>query len=91
MLPAVVEALLDPRRSRLGTTIEQLRVDGREVGHALARLVHGDLGGLFDGPSTVAFDATLPMLSLDLSPISGSDTLIGLVMTCTSPGWRPPF
>jgi hypothetical protein len=84
VLPSVVDALLDPRHSNLGTTIEQLRVDGREVGHALARLVHGDLAGLFDGPSTVAFDASLPMLSLDLSAISGSDMLIGLVMTCTS-------
>ena len=30
------------------------------------------------------FDPTVPMLSLDLSAISGSDTLIGLVMTCAS-------
>ena len=67
-----------------GSSIEQLRTDGREAAHALARLVRGDLAGLFDGPSTVRFDPGLPMLSLDLSAISGSDTLIGLVMTCAS-------
>jgi len=39
-----------------GSSVNQLRADGRQVGHALARLVRGDLGGLFDGPSTVGFD-----------------------------------
>ena len=84
ILPMVVDALLDPAKSSPGSSIDQLRTDGREVGHALARLVRGDLGGLFDGPSTVGFDPSVPMLSLDLSAISGSDTLIGLVMTCAS-------
>ena len=83
-LPQVVEALFDPPADAAGSTAGQLRTDGREVGHALARLVRGDLAGLFDGPSTVAFDPTLPMVTLDLSAISGSDTLIGLVMTCAS-------
>jgi type IV secretory pathway VirB4 component len=32
----------------------------------------------------VRFDADLPMVSLDLSRIAGSDTKIGLVMTCAS-------
>jgi hypothetical protein len=59
-------------------------VDGREVAHALGRLVRGDLAGLFDGPSTVAFDPSLPMLSLDLSQIAGSDQLLGMVMACAS-------
>jgi hypothetical protein len=84
VLPAVVEALFAPPGPSRGSTISQLRDDGREVAHALARLVHGDLAGLFDGPSTVAFDPSLPMVSLDLSHISGSDTLLGLVMTCAS-------
>ena len=84
ILPMIVDALLDPRQAMPGSSVEQLLSDGREVGHALARLVRGDLGGLFDGPSTVAFDPSVPMLTLDLSAISGSDTLIGLVMTCAS-------
>jgi hypothetical protein len=84
VLPKVVDAMLDPEHPFAGSTVAQLRSDGREVAHALARLVRGDLAGLFDGPSTVRFDPSLPMLSLDLSAISGSDTLIGLVMTCAS-------
>jgi hypothetical protein len=84
LLPVVVEAMLDPQRPAAGSTVAQLREDGREVAHALVRLVRGDLAGLFDGPSTVSFDPSLPMLSLDLSAVAGSDTLLGLVMTCAS-------
>jgi hypothetical protein len=84
VLPQVVDALFDPGEGAAGSTAAQLQADGRQVGHALARLVRGDLAGLFDGPSTVTFDPRLPLVSLDLSAISGSDTLIGLVMTCAS-------
>jgi hypothetical protein len=84
ILPAVVDLLFDPTCDRAGSSAGQLRAEGRQVAHALARLVHGDLAGLFDGPSTIAFDPDLPMVSLDLSGVSGSDTLIGLVMTCAS-------
>jgi hypothetical protein len=83
-LPVVVDRLLQPDNSTSGSSVAQLRDDGRQAGHALARLVHGDLAGLFDGPSTTRFDPTLPMVSLDLSRIAGSDTLIALVMTCAS-------
>lgn len=68
----------------VGGSITELVADGRVLGHALRRLVSGDLAGLFDGPSTVAFDPSLPMLSLDLSQIQGSDQLIAMVMTCAS-------
>jgi type IV secretory pathway VirB4 component len=67
-----------------GSTVVQLLDDGRQVAHALNRLVRGDLSGLFDGPSTTRFDPMLPMVSLDLSRIQGSDQLIALVMTCSS-------
>ena len=50
----------------------------------LRRLVAGDLGGLFDGPSTVAFDPSLPMISLDLSRVAENSTLISVLMTCSS-------
>ena len=84
VLPLVVDALLEPARAWRGSSITQLRDDGREVAHALGRLVHGDLAGLFEGPSTVAFDPSAPMVSLDLSQVSGSDTLLALVHACTS-------
>ena len=62
----------------------RLAEDGRLVGHALRRLVAGDLAGLFDGPSTVAFDPSLPMISLDLSRVTENSTLISVLMTCSS-------
>ena len=84
VLPAIVDHLHEPSCGYAGSDIGQLRTDGREVAHALGRLVRGDLAGLFDGPSTVSFDPSRPMLSLDLSHVSGSDQLLGMVMACTS-------
>jgi len=84
ILPMVVDALFAPSNGWIGSSKDQLVSDGRDAGHALARLVHGDLAGLFDGPSTVRFNPDLPMVSLDLSRISGSNQLIGLVMSCAS-------
>jgi hypothetical protein len=83
-LPHVVAAMFSPLGDVLGSSRAQLLDDGRDVAHALNRLVGGDLGGLFDGPSTVRFDPELPMVSLDLSRIAGSDAKIGLVMACAS-------
>jgi hypothetical protein len=83
-LPAVVDAILAPSASLPGATAAELARDGRDLGHALRRLVAGDLSGLFDGPSTVTFDPALPMVTLDLSQIQGSDELIAMVMTCAS-------
>ncbi len=83
-LPMVVDALFNPSVPADGATIPQLIVDGRDIGHALRRLVSGDLAGLFDGESTVTFDPALPMITLDLSHISGSDQLIAMVMACAS-------
>jgi hypothetical protein len=87
VLPRVVDALLNPAMIDAlssGDTAATLRADGRDIGHALRRLVTGDLAGLFDGPSTVAFDTSAPMISVDLSRIGGSDTLLAIVMTCAS-------
>jgi len=82
VLPMVVERLLAPDRST--DTDGRLAEDGRLVGYALRRLVAGDLAGLFDGPSTVRFDPTLPMVSLDLSRVTENATLISVLMTCAS-------
>ncbi|GAB3881454.1 ATP-binding protein [Terrabacter terrigena] len=83
-LPRVVQALFEPAAGQGGASREELVSDGREVAHAVRRLVSGDLAGLFDGPSTVSFEPSLPMVSLDLSQIQGSDQLTAMVMTCTS-------
>jgi hypothetical protein len=80
ILPMVVDRLLQPDS---GEDI-RLEEDGRMVGHALRRLVRGDLSGLFDGPSTTTFDPSLPMISLDLSRVSESAALMSVLMTCSS-------
>lgn len=80
ILPMVVDRILRPKDEADGRLAE----DGRLVGHALRRLVAGDLAGLFDGPSTVTFDPDLPMISLDLSQVTENSTLISVLMTCSS-------
>src|ERR1035441_9050772 len=50
ILPHVVDALHAPGTAVAGSTVAQLLDDGREVAHALARLVSGGLAGPFDGP-----------------------------------------
>ena len=80
ILPMVVERILNPDAG----SDARLAEDGRVVGHALRRLVAGDLAGIFDGPSTVAFDPDLPMVSLDLSRVAENNALISVLMTCAS-------
>jgi hypothetical protein len=82
VLPMVVDRLLAPDSAT--DSDGRLAEDGRLVGHALRRLVAGDLAGLFDGPSTVRFDPSLPMISLDLSRVTENATLISVLMTCAS-------
>src|SRR6185437_13521375 len=43
VLPHVVEALFRPSAAVDGSTVQQLIDDGRQVAHALNRLVRGDL------------------------------------------------
>jgi len=82
ILPMVVDRILTPNLA--DDQDGRLTEDGRMVGHALRRLVAGDLQGLFDGPSTVRFDPSLPMVSLDLSRVAENSTLISVLMTCSS-------
>ncbi|WP_338676801.1 ATP-binding protein [Streptomyces sp. SCSIO 30461] len=69
-----------------GTMSGRLDDAARDLAHAMRRLVHGDLAGMFDAPSTIAFDPAAPMLTIDLSRLGGSgdDTALVLAMTCAS-------
>ena len=82
ILPMIVDHILAPNVA--SDPDGRLAEDGRLAGHALRRLVSGDLAGLFDGPSTVRFDPTLPMISLDLSRVTENSTLLSVLMTCSS-------
>ncbi len=85
-LPRVVEALLDPgpgAASALRTTRSELVEDGRDVALELRRLVHGDLRGMFDGPTTAGLRLDGPLVVLDLSAVYHSPAL-GVLMACAA-------
>lgn len=70
----------------LGDASGRMGPAAQDLAHALRRLVHGDLSGMFDAPTTVAFDPATPMLTIDLSRLgsSGEDVALVLAMTCAS-------
>ncbi|MFD9206559.1 ATP-binding protein [Streptomyces sioyaensis] len=88
LLGDIAHVLGSPERldRALGDQTGHLGFAAQDLAHALRRLVHGDLSGMFDAPSTVEFDPTTPMLSIDLSRLGGSgdDTALVLAMTCAS-------
>lgn len=84
ILPQVVHRMMEPTEAVSGSSVQQLRDDGRVAAHALNRVVSGDLSGIFDGESTTPFDTSLPMLTLDMSRMWGNDTLLALAMACAS-------
>ena len=57
--------------------------DGRDVALELRRLVHGDLCGMFDGPTTPGLDLSAPLVVLDLSALYSSAAL-GVLMACAT-------
>ena len=85
-LPQVVDALLDPgseAAADLRTTRTELVEDGRDVALELRRLVHGDLRGMFDGPTTAGLRLDGPLVVLDLSAVYHSPAL-GILMACAA-------
>lgn len=85
-LPAVVDALLDPSPSvarSIKTNKAALLEDGRDVALELRRLVHGDLRGMFDGPTTQGLDLSASLVVLDLSALYNSAAL-GILMACAT-------
>ena len=85
-LPQVAEALLDPGAEAslaLHTSRSDLLEDGRDVALELRRLVHGDLSGMFDGPTTPGLRLDGPLVVLDLSAVYHSPAL-GVLMACAA-------
>ena len=85
-VPSVVEELLAPTAASaasLRTELHELLEDGRDVALELRRLVHGDLCGMFDGPTTSDLDLSAPLVVLDLSALYTSAAL-GILMACAT-------
>ena len=85
-VPMVVEALLTPSPAAarsLRTEVRDLTEDGRDVALELRRLVHGDLCGMFDAPTTPGLDLSAPLVVLDLSALYTSAAL-GVLMACAT-------
>jgi hypothetical protein len=85
-LPEVVDALLDPVEESarsIRTDRATLLEDGRDVALELRRLVHGDLQGMFDGPTTPGLDLSGPLVVLNLAALYNSAAL-GVLMTCAT-------
>jgi len=85
-VPSVVDALLSPSPEAartLRTERADLLEDGRDVALELRRLVHGDLQGMFDAPTTPGLDLSAPLVVLDLSALYGSAAL-GVLMACAT-------
>lgn len=89
-LGQVVHELFNPEKNADDRVPEgfgrmtEVTAQSREVGHALARLTTGALGGVLDRRSEGAqFDPTAPMVSVDVSRLRGSE-LLDVVMSCTS-------
>ncbi len=85
-LPLVVDALLDPgidAALAIRSSRSALMEDGRDVALELRRLVHGDLCGMFDGPTTPGLRLDGPLVVLDLSAVYHSSAL-GVLMACAA-------
>ncbi|WP_053203989.1 hypothetical protein [Jiangella muralis] len=88
VLPHVVDHLFAPDQARPVPagfkSRTELREAGRQPGHLLATLVFGELAGLVDAPSTVRFDPSLSILTIDISALGETNPALPLVMACTS-------
>jgi type IV secretory pathway VirB4 component len=85
-LSDVVTALLQPDpalAALVRTDPAGLASDGRIAALELRRLVAGDLGGMFDGPTTPGLRLDAPVVVLDLSAVFASPAL-ALLMTCAT-------
>ncbi|NWN87277.1 MAG: conjugal transfer protein TraC [Micrococcaceae bacterium] len=62
--------------------------DGAAIARlALSRLTSGDLGGMFDGPTTVSFDHDDPAVSIDTSSLKGVNRDAAHVVHACTGAW----
>ena len=81
----VVEIMLDPSlasATEIKTTPAALAAASREAALELRRLCHGDLAGMFDGPTSIDLDWDASIVVLDLSALGTDHEALGMVMAC---------
>ena len=89
-LDQLADALLDPPAdvaTRTRMPAGRVLDESREMALAMARLVdvHGDLGGMFSGPTNVDADALADLTVVDVAEIYRTDrAALPLVMICTA-------
>ncbi|HTJ68130.1 MAG TPA: ATP/GTP-binding protein [Actinospica sp.] len=97
LLSDVLTALTAPSPAQLGErvcTAQELSDWGLQAAFALNRLVHGDLAGLFDGPTTEGIDLSSRLIVFDMSRLPREGPSMPLFMAVIGPwlrfGWLSP-
>jgi DNA helicase HerA-like ATPase len=83
ILPDIVEALRNPvpgAAEPMNVELEEVRSWGLDVALVLDRLVDGDLGGMFDGPTSTGIDLDSPLIVFDLSHIDRNSIAMPILM-----------
>lgn len=85
VIPDLIDALEEIQRVHQA---DRLRAEAAQVvSMTLQRLTSGDLGGMFDGPSTVSFDVEAPATSIDTSSSRGANPISVRVITACVGSW----
>jgi len=85
--PTIAGVYGELMKARSGETphLQEISVNGERALYVLQRFVIGDLRGLFEGESTVAFDDESPMVVVDTSELFARGDLVAqLTQICTS-------
>ena len=87
ILPDLVAAMLDlnddDAHSAGFADSRAFQDSSRDAYLVLDRLVHGDLAGMFDGPSTTRIDFNDDLVVLNLERLQVSDEALALIMACS--------
>lgn len=80
---AVLDALLEPAPA----TRALVGDGGRNLYHTLRRLVEGDVRGMFDTQSTIAFDTSVPIMTVDTSGLKYTSKEGQAIATLATSNW----
>ena len=87
ILPDLVSAMLElddsDAQSAGFAAARSFQGSSRDAYLVLDRLVHGDLAGMFDGPSTTHIDFDDDLVVLNLERLQVSDEALALIMACS--------